>query len=143
MNFTTSQEATVALLSLHSNLSNYRVCIFTGGNSSIVVTSHFTVIFRTTGYAFYHFTGGNSSIVVTSHFTVIYQTATYLIRTQHFYCISPKGEDCPCQFTSSLRLRLHQRRPLCFLLYCTHTFILTSHTHTHTHTPLGFSSPLS
>ena len=107
MNFTTSQEATVALLSLHSNLSNYRVCIFTGGNSSIVVTSHFTVI---------------------------YQTATYLIRTQHFYCISPKGEDCPCQFTSSLRLRLHQRRPLCFLLYCTHTFILTSHTHTHTHT---------
>jgi hypothetical protein len=54
------------------------------------------------------------------------------------YCITPSGEEDPCQFTSSLWFRRHQRRPLCILLYCTHTPILTSHTHT----PPGFSSAL-
>jgi len=108
-------------------------------SSSIVVfVPHFIIVYRATGYALYHFTGGSSIISSISHFTINYQTAGYSIRTQRFYCISPMGAEVPCQFTSTLWLRLQQRRPLCTLLYCTYTPILTSHTHI----PLGFSSAL-
>ena len=100
----------------------------------MVFVPHFIIVYRATGYALYHFTGGSIIISSVSHFTIMYQTAAYLIRTQHCCCISPMGEEGPCQFTSTLWLRLHQRRPLCTLLYCTYTPILTSHTHTHTHT---------
>lgn len=102
------------------------------------VCPHFTMVYRSGGYAHYHFTEGSSIIVSASHFTINYQTAGYLIRTQQCYCISPMGEEDRNQFTSSLWLRLHQRHPLCTLLYCSHTPILTSHTHI----PPGFSSAL-